>query len=200
MAALVSFVRKVTGVPLRPESVCFSHNRLGPVPGYRATFACHVAFDQAFSGLLLHNRWLDIALPHADLQLNRVQENYADLKLNALKEYPDLGSMLQAWIQAVALGGQWPDRALAAQRFELSERTLARRLSIEGTSYSSLVDQCRQRFVLERLKDPTRSIDEVALQAGFSDLSPFYRSFKRWTGLTPVQWRTRAGLESNIVY
>lgn len=189
LAALVSFVRNVTGIAIRPSAVRFSHSRLGPLSGYRSSFSCPVEFDQAFSGILLNHHWLDIPLPQADPQLNRVQENFAELRMNALEEHPDLASMLQAWIQAIAVGGQWPDRAQAARRFELSERTLARRLKQEGTSYSDLLDQVRRSYVLEALRNPRRTIDEVALQAGFSDLSPFYRSVQRWIHMTPAQWR-----------
>ena len=33
------------------------------------------------------------------------------------------------------------------------------------------------------------AVNEVALQMGFTDPSAFHRSFKKWTGLTPGQFR-----------
>jgi len=40
--------------------------------------------------------------------------------------------------------------------------------------------------------DDRVSVTEVAFLAGFSELSAFYRAFKRWTGCTPAAFRARA--------
>jgi AraC-like DNA-binding protein len=44
------------------------------------------------------------------------------------------------------------------------------------------------KYVLDRKLDLT----EVAFLPGFSELSSFSRSFKRWTGLSPVRFRSAA--------
>jgi AraC-like DNA-binding protein len=33
------------------------------------------------------------------------------------------------------------------------------------------------------------AIDEVAFLLGFAETSTFYRAFKRWTGITPGEYR-----------
>jgi AraC-like DNA-binding protein len=43
------------------------------------------------------------------------------------------------------------------------------------------------------LRERTAPIDEVAFILGYSEPSTFYRSFKRWTGKTPRQYRAAAG-------
>mgnify|MGYP003440412387 FL=1 len=69
LAAVVVFTRWVTGTTLRPLAVQFSQVRLGPLAGYREVFRCPVAFEQAFSGVLVPNALLDTPLPQADAQL-----------------------------------------------------------------------------------------------------------------------------------
>src|SRR5262249_23264010 len=69
----------------------------------------------------------------------------------------------------------------------LSVRTLHRKLRAEGTSLGMLRDEVRQdlarMYLSERL--PTT---EAAFLLADSEASAFHRSFKRWTGVTPVQY------------
>ena len=71
----------------------------------------------------------------------------------------------------------------------MSAPTLRRRLKREGTTFQQIKDAARcdaARLCLDR---PELSINEVALQMGFTDPSAFHRSFKKWTGMTPGQFR-----------
>ena len=45
------------------------------------------------------------------------------------------------------------------------------------------------RMGAQRVRDPSRSIRETAHAPGFSEAAAFNRTFKRWTGMTPTQYR-----------
>lgn len=84
LAAVVSFSRWVTGGTVRPLLAQFSQQQIGRLAGYREMFQCPVAFEQAFSGVLLENALLDAPLPQADAQLARLHRQYAQARLAAL--------------------------------------------------------------------------------------------------------------------
>jgi AraC-like DNA-binding protein len=87
-----------------------------------------------------------------------------------------------------------PSAERTAQNLHLSLRSLQRHLADEGCSYDLLLNQCRQNLALQHMRDPDSSLSEIAYLLGFADTASFSRAFKRWTGITPVQYRASLGL------
>ncbi|MFA9219489.1 MAG: AraC family transcriptional regulator [Sphingomonadaceae bacterium] len=80
---------------------------------------------------------------------------------------------------------------VAARLFNLTPRTLHRRLLEEGSSYSAVVDEVRHMLALEHLKAGKLSLQEIAYALGYTDQSNFRRAFKRWEGMTPSACQLR---------
>jgi AraC-like DNA-binding protein len=72
-----------------------------------------------------------------------------------------------------------------------SPRSLRRHLASEGTSFQQLVEQIRSELARQHLEDAGLTVSEIAFLVGFSELSPFLRAFRRWTGVTPGEYRHR---------
>ena len=51
-------------------------------------------------------------------------------------------------------------------------------------------------FATRALQNPERSLKDAAIAAGFSDFSAFHRAFKRWTGVSPSEFRRAKADES----
>jgi AraC-like DNA-binding protein len=77
----------------------------------------------------------------------------------------------------------------AARLLDVAPRTLNRRLQDEGTSLRELVEE--QRFIMaeELLLLTDMRVGEIALALGFEAEGSFFRSFRRWTSVTPDAWR-----------
>jgi len=75
----------------------------------------------------------------------------------------------------------------AAKRLGLSERTLRRRLDEEGTSFRERLDHVRRARALEMLAH--QDVQTVAPQLGFVDARSFQRAFRRWTRMTPHEYK-----------
>jgi AraC-like DNA-binding protein len=194
LAAIVCASRWLAPRPLRPRLACFGHAAVGPLAGYRAVLGCRVDFNQAFSGLLIDNALLDQPLPQADARLAAVHERHAADRLAALAAGPQLDERLRQWL-AARLGPELPARAEAAAAFGLGERTLARRLVERGTTYATLLDELRRERALQHLAQGG-ALRTLAHDLGYADPRCLHRSFLRWTGCTPGQWRQRAAAEA----
>ena len=77
----------------------------------------------------------------------------------------------------------------AAGLCDMSRRSLQRRLSAAGTHYSEVLDQVRFEAATRMLHDPGKSVTEVALLLGYSDLTHFSRAFRRIAGVSPRTYR-----------
>lgn len=88
---------------------------------------------------------------------------------------------------------QWPTFEELARQLERHPTALRRRLEEEGSSYRIEKSARRRDLALEYLAQPERSVLEVALALGFAEPSAFHRAFRQWTGLSPGEYRRRAG-------
>ena len=71
----------------------------------------------------------------------------------------------------------------------MSVPTLRRRLEAEGMTYSAIVDKSREELARRYLREHGRSITDVVFLLGFSDVPSFHKAFRRWTGMTPAEYR-----------
>lgn len=79
-----------------------------------------------------------------------------------------------------------------ARELNVSAPTLRRRLKKEGCTFQQLKDECRRDGAIAYLSRPDLSINAVAALMGFTDPSAFHRSFKKWTGMPPGEYRREA--------
>ena len=80
-----------------------------------------------------------------------------------------------------------------ARQLHIHERTLNRRLQEEGTSFRHELDFVRYEMARQFLAESAIPIAKIATALNYADVSAFNRAFKRWTGMTPSQWRIRSG-------
>ncbi|EDY87021.1 transcriptional regulator, AraC family [gamma proteobacterium HTCC5015] len=81
-----------------------------------------------------------------------------------------------------------PPLAEAGKDFCMSPATFKRHLYSHGIRYQTLVDQVRREMSIYLYRIKGWNHDQVATYLNYSDMSNFRRSFKRWTGHSPVEF------------
>lgn len=84
---------------------------------------------------------------------------------------------------------QYPSLTIASEAAGVSIRTLQRRLEHHQLNYSQLVEQIRFDQAVKLLQDPTNQLIDIALELSYTDAANFTRAFKRWTGISPREFR-----------
>ncbi len=78
---------------------------------------------------------------------------------------------------------------VVAGNFNVSVRTLQRKLKDEGVSYVQIVEEVRKSLAIHYIQNSTSSVKEISTILGYAEPSAFVRAFKKWTDKTPIEYR-----------
>ncbi|HET8707394.1 MAG TPA: AraC family transcriptional regulator [Pseudomonadales bacterium] len=174
-----------------PIVVTFEHPQPEYMDLYRRFFQCELKFNQPRTSITFESRLLDMPQPHSSPSLFKMLTEEAERSLEKLSSRNNLATQIEAMI-INEYQGQKPNLDSIAKQFNLSSRSLRRHLKQQGHSYGEITDVAQSTVAQRLLANDDLSVQEVAYRLGFSEPSSFHRAFKRWTGITPQQFRMQA--------
>lgn len=133
---------------------------------------------------------LATALPLANALQRQALEQQCRYESYRRRHQPS-STLARVWQVLAAAGERIPPIDETARTLAMSERTLRRRLTAEGTGYQDVVDHFRETRARELLVSSREAVERIADRLGYSEASAFIHAFKRWTGLTPGAFRER---------
>jgi transcriptional regulator GlxA family with amidase domain len=87
---------------------------------------------------------------------------------------------------------------LLAEKFNMSQRTFIRRFTaVTGNTPLEYIQRVRVEAAKRLLEKAKHTVEEVAHQSGYEDFSSFRNIFKRFTGLSPQEYKRKYGLMFN---
>ncbi len=186
VGCIVNLARWMTGMNLAPAQVTLRHAARTEGSDYESVLGCPVRFGADHYTLQYREHDLDAPLIQANPTLRKHLQHVSDQMLAALAESA-LFSQVQALIHQHPRAG----RERIAELVGISGRHLNRRLADEGSSFKLVRDATLQQMAVERLRGKD-SPAAVAAALGYSDESAFAKAFRRWSGMSPVQYRKQS--------
>lgn len=135
--------------------------------------------------------WIDVPVSFLALP-NRANENLPLLKGDVVEPSKyEIVKTLKLMLPSY-LDEKPPILSEVAEMAGVSARSLQRKLSGAGMTYSDLLDTVRFESARTLLSDTDSKIIEVAFASGYTDPAHFTRAFRRIAGLTPRQYREQS--------
>jgi len=183
---MVKNVRQLIDAQLSPILLELTKPEPNNNSHYSQVFQCPVHFNAHRNALSFPVSMLDIEIPNANEMLAAHMEKYLSDVLSKLNEV-ELSRQLYLNLMQMLPSGT-PTIIELANRLNMSERSLQRKLKTENTGFNDILCELRLDLAKRYLKEEKYQINEVSYLLGFSAPSNFVRFFKKHMGYPPSQF------------
>jgi AraC-like DNA-binding protein len=191
LTSLVRLCRQLTNRRLVPRQIKVMHNRAETPTEFRSFLGCEIEFGSNVDEVVFPETVKLMPIGTADPRLNELLMTYCDDALAHRKQNrTNLRSSVENAIALLLPHGKARASEIA-RGLGMSHRTLARRLALEGLTFSEILDELKVDLAKGYLKDGNLPISQIAWLLGYREVSAFTHAFKRWTGSTPRTFRAQ---------
>jgi AraC-like DNA-binding protein len=191
VTALVRTCRQLTGRRLLPTRLQLIHLREQSGAKFAEFFGNDIEFGAVTDEIVFPQGDRNLRVVSADPYLNSLLIEYCE---EALSHRPTVRGPFRSSVENAIVPLLPHGKARAdeiARRLGVSQRTFARRLALEGVTFSDLLESLRSDLARRYFADPDLSISQIAWLLGYREVGAFSHAFKRWTGKTPRQARSQ---------
>jgi len=194
IASAMQAFNELLGYKVPLIKVGFIHDGHQREEDYQRFFGCPAEFNCPANYITIDASLLELPLASRDLVTFDYLSQHCQAMLAKLKG----SNLFTAQVQNILLQrvGSFPAIAEVAETLNLSERSLRRYLTEEGSNYKEILDGIRFALAKEFLSETNLPLKEITFRLGFSEPGNFTHSFKRWAGKSPSEFRAAFGLLS----
>lgn len=174
--------------PLLLNRCYFTFDGQGWPQQTQSVFNCPVFFQRKQNAIIFPQAYLNQIIKQDTQSLSLFLANAPENILSRYEPPSTWSAKVKAQLSELA-DVETSSLELMAKTFDCSAATLARRLRQEGHQFQQIKDKVRKARTIHLLLNTDLPISQISSQLGFSEDAVFYRSFKKWTGLTPKSYR-----------
>jgi len=178
----------LTGQEIPLLSINFKFDRTESFAELAEISSTSVNFGQDFNGLEFDAKYLDSRI----IQNPQSLDDFLRMAPYHLVINDSAATSLRSKVRTILsrdVSDLMPSAEAVATQLNLSVTTLRRHLQKEDTSFQRIKDECRLEAAIHYLGCPDLTNTTIAERLGFDEASAFFRAFKKWTGLTPGEYR-----------
>lgn len=191
LAFISRLFRRISDEEIRPVRVALRRPMASKAARERfnAFFSAEVEFDAPQNMIVFNKQELFEPLRTANPEIRVISEK---MTAQYLEDYGsgEFRTIVRSQILSLLRNGRSSEENVA-KALNMSCSSLSRRLRQEGVTYRQMLNETQRSLALQYLRDAALPISEIGFRLGFEDLSSFSRSFRRWTGVSPREWRRR---------
>ncbi|MCG8316893.1 MAG: AraC family transcriptional regulator [Pseudomonadales bacterium] len=188
IAGWITFGKSLVADAASPLGVYFDHACTTDISRYEEAFGAPVYFDSDWSGVTFSADDLKRPVVSADPGLMLLMGNQAMDRLEKFDHRINLVNEVRAEVAKGLPNGE-PSLESVAEPLDLTPRALQNRLKGADISFKDVVDEVREQLAYAYLADESTSLLDIAFLLGFAEQSSFSRAFKRWSGVSPIEFR-----------
>jgi AraC-like DNA-binding protein len=192
MTILIRLCQQLTGHHVVPSRVSLTHRRNNASSEFVEFLGGNVDFGEFVDEVTFAPAIKQMPVVSADPYLNKfLIAHFEETLSDRPKRRGSFQSSVENAIVPILPHGKVRGSEIA-RRLGMSQRSLARRLSLEGQTYSNVLEELRSNLAERYLTDEDLSISQIAWLLGYKEVSALTHAFKRWTGTTPRQARSHS--------
>lgn len=170
-------------------STAFSFEKPDNIEPIAKTFGENLQFGVTHPYLEFPAKLLERPPVLSNPTLNRTYQAACEQLFMTMGDAGRLAAQVRYFI--ISKPGVFPSAQKVASAFAMSERSFQRKLSEEGTSFRKILLETKIAVASMLLTKTQLTITDVAIRAGYSEVSNFTAAFKKATGLTPAQFKRK---------
>jgi AraC-like DNA-binding protein len=187
VGGLITFFKFVTDDAFSPTLITFSHKSEVSADEYQQVFGCPVELGHLDARIYFNAKVLSHPSSHAEPELLSLHEKMASDSVARLEKLDSVGEVTRVIAEVLESGNA--NLEVVAQRLDLKPRMLRKRLAEVDTTFNQVLADYRCQLAKRLLSGTNENIDQIVYLTGFSEPSTFYRAFKRWENITPIEYR-----------
>jgi AraC-like DNA-binding protein len=187
---ILRIVRKVGNVETdNPTLVRFQHARPRDLTLHEELFRCPVEFEAEHNELVFDPKYLAYPTGGALKVFKPILGYYIKSRIQAMPLYDQSMATTVALAIRSSVGTGRCNIEFLSTSLGLSPKKLQRLLGGEKTTFSEILERERMAMARKLLLTTDAPIANIAGLLDYSATAPFTQAFKRWTGMSPMEFR-----------